>query len=64
MTEELKELKTISKLLVLLLMKNKVGQEEIARALGVDQSVISRMINPKNKSQKKVEKSAEESQDS
>jgi len=60
MTEELKELKTISKLLVLLLMKNKVGQEEIARALGVDQSVISRMINPKNKSQKKVEKSAED----
>jgi predicted transcriptional regulator len=54
LTEELKELRSIKKLLVLLLMKNEVGQEEIAKALGVSQSAVSQMVNPKGK------KSAEE----
>lgn len=61
--ERLKELQSIKRLLILLLMKNKVAQEEIAKALGLDQSAVSRMINPKNKPGKKGETSAEESQD-
>ncbi len=54
-SEELKELRTIKKLLILLLMKNKASQDEIAKLLGVDQSAISHMINPKVKPQQKVE---------
>jgi predicted XRE-type DNA-binding protein len=54
-SEELKELRIIKKLLILLLMKNKASQDEIAKVLGVDQSAISHMINPKVKPQQKVE---------
>jgi len=64
LTEQLDELRAIKKLLILLLLKNKVGQEEIAKALGVDQFSVSRMVIPRNKPQKKGEQSAEESQDS
>jgi predicted transcriptional regulator len=64
MGEELKELRAIKKLLILLLMKNKVGQGEVAKALGVDQSAISRMINPKNKPPEEGEDTAQENQDS
>jgi predicted XRE-type DNA-binding protein len=53
--EELKELRTIKKLLILLLMKNKASQDEIAKVLGVDQSAISHMINPKGRPQQKGE---------
>jgi predicted transcriptional regulator len=61
-TEQLKELQSIKRLLILLLMKNKVSQEEIAKALGVDQSVVSRLINPKNRPPKKGEETAQEAQ--
>jgi len=61
-SEELKELRTIKKLLILLLMKNKASQDEIAKVLGVDQSAISHMINPRGKPQQKGE-TPEESQD-
>ena len=47
MTEELKELKNIKKLLILLLQENKVDQKDIARALGVSQPAVSQMLNPK-----------------
>ena len=64
MTEQLEELRAIKKLLILLLLKNKVGQEEIAKTLGVDQSSVSRMVTPRNKPQIRGEQTAEESQDS
>ena len=54
MSEELKELRNIQKLLILLLEANEVGQDEIAKALGVSQPAVSQMLNPKGK------KSAEE----
>ena len=60
--EELRELRTIKKLLILLLMKNKASQDEIAKGLGVDQSAISHMINPKGKPQQ-MDETPEESQD-
>jgi len=60
--EELRELRTIKKLLILLLMKNKASQDEIAKVLGVDQSAISHMINPKGKPQQ-MDETPEESQD-
>ncbi len=48
MSDELIELRNIKKLLVLLLMSNKVDQDKIAKALGAkDQSAISHMLNPK-----------------
>jgi predicted XRE-type DNA-binding protein len=49
LTEELKELKNIKKLLVLLLKSNDFQVEQIAKVLGVDQSAISHMLNPKSK---------------
>ncbi len=48
-SEELKELRNIRKLLILLLRANEVGQDEIAKALGVTQPAISQMLNPKGK---------------
>jgi predicted transcriptional regulator len=60
MSDELKELRTIRKLLILLLMKNKASQEEIAKVLGVDQSAISHMINPKGKPLQKDETQEDE----
>ena len=47
MTEDLKELRNIRKLLILLLTANKVDQGEIAKVLGVKQPAISKMLNPK-----------------
>jgi len=41
-------------------MKNKASQDDIAKVLGVDQSAISHMINPKGKPQGKSEEGAEE----
>jgi predicted XRE-type DNA-binding protein len=49
LTEELRELKNIKKLLILLLKSNDVQVEQIAKVLGVDQSAISHMLNPKGK---------------
>jgi len=60
LSDELKELRTIKNLLILLLMKNKASQDDIAKVLGVDQSAISHMINPKGKPQGKSEEGAEE----
>lgn len=40
----LKELQKITRLLTLFLMKTDASQEEIAMALEVDRSVVSRMI--------------------
>lgn len=48
MSEELKELRTIKKLLVLLLSKNKATNVEIAKTLGVDESAVRRMLNPRD----------------
>ncbi|MFI5449455.1 MAG: hypothetical protein ACHQ03_06805 [Candidatus Bathyarchaeia archaeon] len=50
MNEELKELKDIKKLLILIALKNEVSVNEVAKVLGVDQSAISHLINPKKKS--------------
>ncbi len=60
MNEDLKELKDIKKLLILLLMQNGVGQDKIAKALGLkDQSAVSHLINPKGKSEVEAEQSVE-----
>jgi len=40
-------------------MKNKASQDEIAKVLGIDQSAISHMINPKGKPQQKGETTGE-----
>lgn len=45
--DELKELRDIKKLLILLLEANDVDQRKIAAALGVTQSAISHLVNPK-----------------
>ncbi len=55
MSDEIKELRNIKKLLIMLLVQNDVKVNEIAKALGVDQSAVSHMLNPKG------EKSAKES---
>ncbi len=47
MSDELKELRNIKKLLILLLEANKVDQREIAKALGISQPAVSQMLNPK-----------------
>jgi DNA-directed RNA polymerase specialized sigma subunit len=49
MSEELKELKDIKKLLILLLKANKVDQKEIAAVLGVTEGRVSQLLNPKGK---------------
>jgi predicted XRE-type DNA-binding protein len=49
MNEELKELRDIKKILILLAEANEVDQEEIATALGVSSSAISHLLNPKEK---------------
>jgi hypothetical protein len=54
MSEELKELRTIKKLLMLLLLKSDATNVEIAKTLGVDESAIRHMLNPRE------EKSAKE----
>jgi predicted transcriptional regulator len=45
-TEEIKELRAIKKLLVLLLTKNKATNVEIAKVLGVDESAVRKMLKP------------------
>jgi DNA-directed RNA polymerase specialized sigma subunit len=49
MSEELKELRDIKKLLILLLKANKVDQREIAEVLGLTEGRISQLLNPKGK---------------
>ncbi|MDV3278687.1 MAG: hypothetical protein LYZ69_09545 [Nitrososphaerales archaeon] len=49
MTDELNELRDIKKLLVLLLQANKVDQGNIAKALGVKQPAVSKMLSRKGK---------------
>ena len=47
MSDEIKELRNIKKLLIMLLIQNDAKINDIARVLGVDQSAISHMLNPK-----------------
>lgn len=47
MTSELKELQDIKRLLILLLQANKVAQPEIAKALGITDRQVRRLLNPK-----------------
>ncbi len=47
------DLNDIKKLLILLLLKREVTQIEISNALGVDNSVISRMMSAKKKTGRK-----------
>ena len=54
--EELEELKDIKKLLILLLEANDVDQDDIADALGVTQSAVSHLLNPKEKRHAKENK--------
>jgi predicted ArsR family transcriptional regulator len=55
MNSETKELQDIKKLLMLLLQANKVSQTEIAKALGITDRQVRRLLNPRG------EKDAEES---
>jgi DNA-binding transcriptional ArsR family regulator len=64
MSEQLKELRDIKKLLILLAVKKEVSVNEIARTLGVDQSAISHLLNPKKKSRQRGEKDSKEAKDS
>jgi predicted XRE-type DNA-binding protein len=61
MNDELKELRDIKKLLILLLEANDVDQGEIAGALGVTQSAVSHLLNPKEK--KDAKKGSKEEQE-
>ena len=47
MNEELKELRDIKKLLILLLQANKVSQPEIAKTLGISDRRVRQLLNPK-----------------
>jgi predicted transcriptional regulator len=49
MSDELRELRNIKKLLILLLQANEVDQGAIAKTLGVSQPAVSQMLNPKGK---------------
>jgi predicted transcriptional regulator len=46
-SDEIRELRNIKKLLIMLLIQNDVKVGEIARALGVDQSAVSHMLSPR-----------------
>lgn len=46
MSAELKELRDIKRLLILLLEANKVSQQDIANALGVSDRRVRQLINP------------------
>ena len=48
MTAELKELRNIKRLLILLLQANEVDQKDIAKALRVSQPAVSQMLNSKD----------------
>lgn len=58
MSEQLKELRNIKKLLVMLLMANKVDQGEIAKALGISQPAVSMMISAKEKKKRNAKEKA------
>lgn len=47
MSAELKELRDIKRLLILLAQANKVSQQEIAKALGISDRRVRQLINPK-----------------
>jgi DNA-directed RNA polymerase specialized sigma subunit len=47
MTEELEELRSIKKLLILLLKANDVDQNDVARVLGITPGRVSQLLNPK-----------------
>jgi predicted transcriptional regulator len=64
MGEELKELKDIKKLLVLIAVKNEVSVDEVAKVLGVDQSAISHLLNPKKKHGRRGDKDSKENKES
>ena len=48
MNEELRELRDIKRLLVLLLKSQEVDQKEIAKVLGLTEGRVSQMLNPKS----------------
>ena len=48
-SDVLSELATIRKLLIIALLHNGMSQEKLAKALGVNQSSISRMLSSKAK---------------
>lgn len=52
----LSELVAIKKLLIAIMLKNDYTQTEVANVIGVDQSVISRMINTSKKTSKGASK--------
>jgi len=54
MSEELRELRDIKKLLILLLKANDVGQKDIARVLGVTEGRVSQILNPKGEANAKT----------
>lgn len=47
MSDELKELQDIKRLLILLLQANKVSQPEIGKALGISDRQVRNLLNPK-----------------
>ncbi len=49
MSDELRELRNIKKLLILLLQAHEVDQGNIAKALGISQPAVSQMMNPRGK---------------
>lgn len=53
MSRELKELRDIKRLLILSLKSSDVEINDIADVLGVDQSAISHLLNPKKSKIKK-----------
>lgn len=48
MNEELRELRDMKRLLILLLKSHDVDQKEIAKVLGVTEGRVSQMLNPKD----------------
>jgi DNA-directed RNA polymerase specialized sigma subunit len=55
MNEELDELRSIKKLLILLLKANDVDQRDVARVLGLTEGRVSQILNPKGEKGAKEE---------
>lgn len=60
---ELKELRDIKKLLILIAVKNEVSVNEVAKTLGVDQSAISHLLNPTKKSGRRGDSDSKENKE-
>jgi predicted transcriptional regulator len=57
----LAEIESIKRLLLYWLMKNGMSQEDVAKALGVNQSTVSRMFSKSTKTPARNKKKSEES---